>query len=332
MPAHHPTIPEGRLGVATADEYDAAGWSRSARRHAVRRGRLVRVAAGRFAPPPSASLSTFQQADLALARRAVAGTIQGDRVAAGLLAAAWMQGCPIWAQTPRTCVATWDPRVRQLAGLHLHHMADGASVVRRLDVPMTSMATTLVGIACEFGTESALVSGDFALRHGLVNLRALTATIDAFRGHTGIDRARLLPALLDPLAESPLESRGRWHIRKHGLTVPYSQVLIHALDGRFLGRVDHYWADGVVGEADGLLKYDDDPKALALEKGRQQGLEDVDIEVARWGSRDFLDFTAASGRITRAHVRRRQRVAAGETPRWIATTLAGVRIPVTGRG
>ena len=325
----HPPLAVTRLGVATGDEYEAAGWSVSARRHAVQQGHLVRVAAGRFAPPVP-HLNTFQQADLALARRAVAATIPRDRVAVSHLGAAHLHGCPFWAPSPRACVSSWDRPTRHVAGLHVHHVADTTPLVRRLDVPVTSMSRTVVDIACEFGTESALVTGDFALRHDLLTREALDAAIADCRGHTGIHRARLLPELLDPLAESPIESRGRWHMYDHDLPMPYSQVLIHTLGGRFLGRVDHYWAEGIVGEADGRTKYVDRADALPEEKGRQQGLEDVDLEVVRWATPDFRDFTEAAGRFRRARKRRLQRIAAGETPRWIATTLAGEVILVPG--
>ncbi|MHA3702738.1 hypothetical protein ACXR2U_11195 [Jatrophihabitans sp. YIM 134969] len=323
----HPPVPFTRLGVATAAEYLEAGWSRAAQRHAVLTGRLVRVAAGRFAPPVT-RLSSYQQADLALARRAIAATIPRDRVAVSHLAAGYLHGCPIWADSPRSCVSSWAPAIRHMTGLHVHQVASTLPLVRKLDVPVTSMARTVVDIACEFGAQSALVTGDFALRHGLLELGPLEAAVHDCRGHTGIDNARVVRDLLDPLAESPLESRSRWHIREHGLPIPYSQVVIRTLDGRFLARVDHYWAEGVVGETDGTTKYVDRPDAYPAEKDRHQTVEDVDLEVARWGSRDFVDFSDAVARIERARRRRRARLVAGEVPRWVATTQAGAVIPV----
>ena len=48
-------------------------------------------------------------------------------------------------------------------------------------------------------------------------------------------------------------------------------------------RVDFYWEEfGVVGEADGLLKYDDDETAGRREKIRELDIEDVDLDVVRW--------------------------------------------------
>lgn len=326
MPAL-PPLPVARFGVATLAEYEAAGWSRWARRVAVAQGRLVRVAPGRLAPTPS-HLDTFRQADLALTRRAVAAAIRREEVGLSHLAAAHAQGCPVWAPSPRSCVTTWDAELEHVTGLHLHHVPNSGSIVSLDGVPMTTLERTIADIACEFGTESALVTGDFALRAGWLDPVALRAAIADCRGHTGVDRARIVPELLDPLAESPLESRGRWHIYRHGLPLPHSQVVIRTLGGRFLGRVDHYWTEGVVGEADGRIKYVDNPEALPLEKGRQQLLEDVDLEVVRFAARDLRDFRDAAGRIERARTRRRRLVAQGEPPRWVAFTRAGVRLPV----
>jgi very-short-patch-repair endonuclease len=66
-----------------------------------------------------------------------------------------------------------------------------------------------------------------------------------------------------------------------GLPAPELQV---ALGGASpVGIVDFYWEDfGVIGEADGLLKYDDAPDALRAEKLRQEALENLGFIVVRW--------------------------------------------------
>src|SRR5436305_15134139 len=56
-------------------------------------------------------------------------------------------------------------------------------------------------------------------------------------------------------------------------------------DGYPAGIVDFYWEEfGVVGEADGLVKYDEDehPLSLRAEKLRQEALEALNFIVVRW--------------------------------------------------
>lgn len=66
-----------------------------------------------------------------------------------------------------------------------------------------------------------------------------------------------------------------------GLPLPETQVEVRAPDGTFLGLVDFLWRDQrVVGEADGLGKYDA-PLALRKEKLREEGLRACGLEVVR---------------------------------------------------
>ena len=85
---------------------------------------------------------------------------------------------------------------------------------------------------------------------------------------------------MDGKAESPLES-----IRRHalvGLPPPRTQVTIARPDHQSIGRVDFYWDGyGVVGEADGRIKYSDD--ALWLQKRREDELTELGLVVVRWG-------------------------------------------------
>jgi len=93
-------------------------------------------------------------------------------------------------------------------------------------------------------------------------------------------------AFADGLSETPLESISRVAIHELQLPPPELQVEVY-LGGRFLGRVDKLWQQfNTVGEDDGLGKYGDDDasrkKAFGKEKVRQEWLEDIGLEVARW--------------------------------------------------
>ena len=96
---------------------------------------------------------------------------------------------------------------------------------------------------------------------------------------------------------------------KWGLPPPVPQVRIGNAWGGFVARVDFYWDEfGVVGEADGALKYDGStPAALHREKKRQEILEqDLELSVVRWGNDDLNDFGTIAARLQRRFARRAQ--------------------------
>ena len=101
----------------------------------------------------------------------------------------------------------------------------------------------------------------------------------------GIRKARRAIEFADHRAESPLESISRVAFAERGLPRPELQVPLPCPE-RPVGIVDFYWEEfGVVGEADGLLKYDEDsdqPAPLRAEKLRQEALEALGYIVVRW--------------------------------------------------
>jgi hypothetical protein len=98
---------------------------------------------------------------------------------------------------------------------------------------------------------------------------------------------------------------------------PRLQPSIYDLDGRFLGRVDFYWDEfGVVGEADGRIKYDK-RDVLTREKLRQEDLENAALVVVRWGWADTRSRPAAlRRRLENAFERGRARDVAGIPRAW----------------
>ncbi|MHA3704107.1 type IV toxin-antitoxin system AbiEi family antitoxin domain-containing protein [Jatrophihabitans sp. YIM 134969] len=314
-----PSLSVRRCGVFTRAEALAAGWTVDALRHAVRAGALERVRAGCFAPPRGSELNRFAAADLRLAREAVAATLVVRGAAVSHLAAAHVMGLPFWAESSRACVTTPGTHTH-VAGVHAHRSAvhDG-HLGTTGGVAVTSPERTVADVAREFGVESALVVGDAALRRGLIDRRELDEVIATLGRRSDVSAARLAADMLDPRAESPLESRSRWQLSEHGIDAPQTQVHILTPDGVLVGRTDFYWGAGVVGEVDGSMKYttdlDGENVVLGAEKWRQEHLERLELEVVRWGSRDLRDFAATAARIRRALARAANRD--GEPP-WIA--------------
>lgn len=76
-----------------------------------------------------------------------------------------------------------------------------------------------------------------------------------------------------------------------GIPAPRTQVVIRDANGAF-ARVDFLWDDlRVIGEADGLTKYEPDERRavrdiVRTEKRREERLADAGYEVVRWGWQD----------------------------------------------
>lgn len=152
-------------------------------------------------------------------------------------------------------------------------------------VPSTSLARTVVDLGRWVGFRSAVVSADSAVRLGC-SRSELDRVLYRCRRWPGSRKARRAVEFADGRAASPLESISRVAFHEMGLPAPELQVAL-AYDefGNPRIIVDFYWEEfGVVGEADGLLKYDDEDERLSLraEKLRQEELEALGYIVVRW--------------------------------------------------
>lgn len=105
--------------------------------------------------------------------------------------------------------------------------------------------------------------------------------------------------LASPLAESAGESVSRGRMIELGFEVPELQIAVSDADG-FIARVDGLWrAQGIVGEFDGVGKYDVDAHAdsgerrryLRREQERELRLQRVCTHVVHWTWRDVQDPT-----------------------------------------
>jgi hypothetical protein len=84
-------------------------------------------------------------------------------------------------------------------------------------------------------------------------------------------------------AQTPLESLSRVRLMRQGLPEPALQVPIYRADGSLIGYVDMLFELlGVIGEADGALKYED-RNVLVQEKRREDQFRADGFGVVRWG-------------------------------------------------
>jgi hypothetical protein len=160
-------------------------------------------------------------------------------------------------------------------------------LVRVDGIPATSPARTVVDLARWVTFRSGVVVADSALRTGVTRHEVERVARECRRWPV-VRKARAATAFADRRAATPLESISRVAFHEMGLPAPDLQVpLVWDDFGNPTTIVDFYWEEfRVVGEADGLLKYDGDGDeqrdALRREKLRQEELEDLNFIVVRW--------------------------------------------------
>lgn len=146
-------------------------------------------------------------------------------------------------------------------------------------VPVTSEPRTWVDVTRSGGLNHGLVIGDALLRRESSRMSDLQAALAALpHGNNSVELAL---QHLSPLRETALESLSFGHFVSWGIPLPQMQVVIHDEDG-FAGRVDFVWEDlRVIGEADGVGKYQS-RGALIAEKRREDRLRRLGYVIVRW--------------------------------------------------
>lgn len=179
------------------------------------------------------------------------------------------------------------------SALPAHH------IVTRHDVPVATVARTLLDLAANNSFAVALVATESALRQRLVTADELRDVLEWAAGRPGVADAREAFAFADPATESVLESVSRVTMRDLEIPMPRTQSTL-TVDGAAM-RVDFDWAPelDLVGEADGIEKYLPNGgadrtatvRAIRAEKEREGRLLRVRGEVVRWGWREANDST-----------------------------------------
>jgi hypothetical protein len=300
-----PAVASVQGGVFTTAQALRAGWTESALRHAERVGALIRVRPGVYAVPLGYSGNRFVDAAARIRQQAAAVSVQNPRVPVSHGAAAALLGLSLIDPPRRVCATFPRGRRGEIAGVHRHRgrLFPGQAILLGR-ILLLSAARTVVDLGCELGVDEAIVAADSALRAGLATREDLAAAVELCARWPGVAAAAQAIRLADPDAESPLESLSRLRIVQTGLPTPEPQITIFDLDGHFCGRVDFYWEEfGVVGEADGMGKYDGAPDSLTTEKTRQGWVEDTGLITVRWGWADLDPFDEVATRLRNAFAR-----------------------------
>lgn len=292
--------------VFTRADAIAAGFTARQIETCVRMGRWIVLRVGVYV-----DVSAVTPDDLALRARAALLRL-GPTAAASHQTAARLQSIallgPRVADVDVTRPAAPGQTPAQLPGVRALRSGLPANHVTVLGgIRQTIAARTVFDVARTSSFRAGVVTADSALHSGLTTVEELLTVAAACPRWPGRRRALEVIEFAEPLSESALESVSRVAFRDFGLPIPRPQVVIGDVEGP-IGRVDFLWDEfGVVGEADGRVKYsdeDEDDATLWVEKLRQERLEDAGFIVVRWTWKQlFNDPERVVARIRRAMAR-----------------------------
>jgi hypothetical protein len=179
-------------------------------------------------------------------------------------------------------------------------------IVQADELRLTSQARTVVDLAAVARTPAAVVMADHFVRtSGREALIVAWQRAQPFRGHR---RAWDVIDFADGRAGSALESVSRVNMRAIGCPQPHLQIPFSDSDG-LIGVVDFFWPElGIVGEADGDVKYLDPSfrggrsadQVVLDEKIREDRLRALGLRVVRWRWRTAADVHALRSKLSSA--------------------------------
>ncbi len=177
-----------------------------------------------------------------------------------------------------------DIVVPRRADLHFRRstIADD-DVTSYCGLPLTTPVRTCFDLARFLPLADAVAAGDVALRRHLLRLEELREYIARRPRWRGIGQARRVVDLLEPNAESQMESRLRLLLVLSGLPRPEAQVSIYNENGAFVARLDLFYRTASLGiEYDGATHRD----SLAADAHRLNRLLRAGISVLRYTASD----------------------------------------------
>lgn len=295
----------------------AQGYGSSEVARMVREGRLAHVRRGVYVVPAQPGPRSDEHG-IAAHKLLVTAAVRQRRtdVIVSHASAAALHGLPTWASELETVHLTRNRpgRGRTRGHVRVYGIPYAEEDVVHVDgLPTTSVARTVVDLACQQPLIRSVPVGDAALREGGPELSAAIARqLAAAIGRTGVPRARQAIAMLDPSSESVGESYSRVRFVEAGVPTPVLQYDVWSRDGDFLGRSDFAWPElGTLGEFDGIVKYSGrfgqtTQGALVAEKRREDRIRDEGWQVVRWTWDELAEPAPLIARLERAFARGRR--------------------------
>jgi very-short-patch-repair endonuclease len=160
--------------------------------------------------------------------------------AIGGLAAAWWHGVLV-LPPPRHVDVMVPHRERRRARPGIRYVsaelaAEDVCLTRGIRV--TTPTRTALDIARTLPFTEATVQLDAMVHTGLVDLDAFRRRVTGLAGSRHIRRIRAVAEAVEPLAESPMETRLRLLLRRPDLPTMVAQHVVRMPSGAFVGRVD----------------------------------------------------------------------------------------------
>lgn len=303
-------LPAG--GPFTAAQAHTAGFSKSDIRRLLRGGSWMALRRGVYIDAEAlASVADDPRRRHALEIAGLLLIVECDAVACGTSAARLLGIETLTPPSAELAIVTGDHDVKgaRRDGYVLRSAALPAHHRRVLNgVPVTSPARTAVDIARWSPLVDGVVVIDSVLRQCLATQRELHEVLCVSHSWRGIAGARRAIELSDRKADSVLESVSRVAMHEQGIPAPRTQVLLGDRDGPF-AQADFLWDEfRVIGEADGLAKYEPSDgrttrEIMRAEKRREARLLDLGYDVVRWGWEDARDSPRLAARLRAAFAR-----------------------------
>jgi very-short-patch-repair endonuclease len=198
--------------------------------------------------------------------------------------AAWIHRLVSTLADPIEIILPWKSTIRSRPPLTVHRSdldASEKTVLR--DLRLTTLPRTLRDVSLFGARLDALILIDAALFKTVTNKPRLLQDPVTSAGRRGAGRLRQLIALAEP-AESPMETRLRWLLKKARLPRPEVQRKLYDGKGDFVGRADLYYPTArLVVEFDGGNHRD----RLVTDDRRQNLLFGAGFRVLRFTSADI---------------------------------------------
>jgi hypothetical protein len=301
-----PAVNEARGGVFSYAEALNAGWTPEAVENAVRMGRIDRLRPGIFRAPRPDLDDAFDVARDAHLALAIGAALANPGAVLSHASAAVAHDLPVWRLPGEPCLTVPPGFTGEIVGTHLHRATTPASHYAMHGVPVHDVPRTVIDMGREHGPLAALVTADAALHLDKTTIGEMQQRLRDCRGWPGVRAAREAIQLADRRAESPLETASRFKLLDR-VPAPELQPSIFDENGRFLGRSDFLWDDlAVVGEADGMAKFDKLLVRPSDEYKRQSLFERAGLVVVRWTADDLSDLDSLVVRLRDAYAKARR--------------------------
>ncbi|QCB92606.1 hypothetical protein [Cellulomonas shaoxiangyii] len=285
VPADLCALAASQEGLLSTRQCEAAGVGPARRSRLVRARRWARVITGVYDVVPARPRAP----DASRRRAAWIGVLAygPDAVAVGASALALhgVNGLPalvvpeVALPARRYAPGRGDVRVRRFA----------TSAVVLGHARVAPLPLALVQALPEMSRDHAVAVLDDVLHHRRLTGPELESVRARTTGRRGAARLHGCWALVDPRAESPLETFARLRCVDGGVPPDAVQLVVRAPDGGFVGRCDLAWrrADGrwLLGEVDGR-EFHDVPHALHHDRRRQNALVALGHTVLRFTAAD----------------------------------------------